>query len=53
MEVVRENHGVSSSTRGEYDDMVLRDEKLYHNWVASRKTQMRWFLKEANSRAET
>ena len=27
--------------------------KLYHNWVASRKTRMRWFLKEANSSVET
>ena len=24
-------------------------EKLYHNWVAFRKTRMRWFLKEENS----
>ena len=27
--------------------------KLYHNWVASRKTRMRWCLKEANSPGET
>ena len=27
--------------------------KLYHNWVASRKTRMRWFHKEANSYGET
>ena len=26
--------------------------KLYHNWVASRKTRMRWFLKEADSFGE-
>ena len=28
-------------------------EKLYHNWVASRKTRMRWFLKGANGSGET
>ena len=27
--------------------------KVYHNWVASRKTRMRWFPKEANSPRET
>ena len=27
--------------------------KLYHNWVASRKTRNRWFLKEENSPGET
>ena len=27
--------------------------KLYHNWIASRKIRMRWFLKEANSPGET
>ena len=27
--------------------------KLNHNWVASRKTRMRWFLKEENSTGET
>ena len=27
--------------------------KLYHNWVASRKTRMHWFLREENSLGET
>ena len=27
--------------------------KLYHNWVASRKTRKHWFLKEENSTGET
>ena len=27
--------------------------KLYHNWVASRKTRKHWFLKEENSPGET
>ena len=27
--------------------------KLYHNWVASRKTRIRWFLKVENSPRET
>ena len=31
------------------DKNALAVVKLYHNWVASRKTRMRWFFKEANS----
>ena len=42
--------GYYSHKRRESDDKnAVAVVKLYHNWVASRKTRMHWFLKEENS----
>ena len=45
--------GHYSHKRRESDDKnAVAIVKLYHNWVASRKTRVRWFLEEANSPGE-